>query len=366
MAMSSKRAGFTLVELMIAMIAGAFAVAGVYYLNGISARSYAQQMSVSDLQMSLRSAMEQIRRDVARAGYLAAPTTALLPNCTGALPAAGAGATDNAIQHFQALTVGPSRSVEYNPSNYASSGADVQTLIGANRVAFDDLTMFGNFTTSDAYLTAPLFTDRQTIVLQSTTESFRRSFFTPQANNGAATENYLLFRSTFSAGRMVRVEHGGRFYFRQIAAAGGAWAPGTQPSIPLTAALPTCVETTAWTAVAPVSRIHYGLESDLNPEFARLRANAALPGSRRMLLVRREENTGAVRPQDATALSVANAVPFATLPNTARIVLDYAVEFGISAVHNTQLTQTARPTWNYAITPAELAAVNVAPQNFRS
>ncbi|HEX5659306.1 MAG TPA: hypothetical protein VFX59_19060, partial [Polyangiales bacterium] len=147
---------------------------------------------------------------------------------------------------------------------------------------------------------------------------------------------------------------------------GGTWAAGTQPSIPLTAALPLCVEPTAWTAVAPVSRLHYGLESDLNPEFARLRANTALPGSRRMLLVRREENTGAVRPQDATALSVANAVRFATLANTARIVLDYAVEFGISAVHNTQLTQTARPTWNYAITPAELAAVNVAPQNFRS
>lgn len=359
----NKRAGFTLVELMIAMIAGAFAVAGVYYLNGVSARSYAQQLAVSDAQMSLRSAMEQVRRDVARAGYLAAPTTAVLRNCLGNL--AGNGPSDNTSQQFQAVTVGPSRSLSYAPDVNSNSGTQVNALIGANRVAADDLTMFGNFATADAYLANPVTSSSTVIALQANTESFRRGFFTPGANNGAATANTIAFSDIFAPGRMLRVEHAGRFFFRQIQAR--QWVPPADPQITLAAALPGCVETTGWMAVAPVSRVHYGLESDLTPDFSRLRADASLPGSRRALLVRREETTASAPPPDATSIASAGGgfTALTAMPNTARVVLDYAVEFGVSAVRNTAVAN-ARPTWAYAITPAELAVVNAAPQNFRS
>jgi prepilin-type N-terminal cleavage/methylation domain-containing protein len=363
-----KNAGFTLVELMIAMIAGSFAIAGVYYLNGMSARTYAQQQAVSDAQMSLRSAMEQIRRDVARAGYLAAPATGYLPNCAGVIPGPNQAATDNTSQHFQAITIGRGGSLTYKPDDI-SSGADVTALLktpASNRVSADDLTMFGNFATADAYLANPIGSTHSSIVLQPDTESFRRSFFTPKANGSAAVADYGLFAATFREGRMLRVEHGGRFFFRQIAT-GALWSAGQAPTIPLKTPLPaTCVETTNWMAVAPVSRIHYGLESDQMPDFARLRADPTLPGSRRALLVRREELTDSSAPAAATGITP-NGGAIKSLANGARVVLDYAVEFGLSAVVSTQApTVNVRPTWEHAITTAKIEAANLDPRRFRS
>jgi prepilin-type N-terminal cleavage/methylation domain-containing protein len=361
----NKRAGFTLVELMIAMIAGAFAVAGVYYLNGVSARSYAQQMAVSDAQMSLRSAMEQLRRDVARAGYLAAPSTTLLRNCEGAL--AGNGANNNTSHHFQALAVGTSAlggSTRYAPDVNGSSGTQVAALLGGNPVASDDLTMFGNFVTPDAYLADSHNSNLSTITLQADREAFRRGFFTPAANNGPAAANTAEFQSVFLPGRMLRVEVGGHFYFRLIAAR--SWVPPAAPTVSLASPLPTCLENTQWMAVAPVTRVHYGLESDLTPDFSRLRGDASLPGSRRTMLVRREEFPNSLPPPAAPQIATGGFAPLTAVPNSARVVLDYAVEFGISAVRNTNTTPGGRPTWGYAITPADMEALNRAPGDFRS
>ncbi len=356
-----QRAGFTLVELMIAMVAGAFVVAGVYYLNGISARTYAQQTSVADAQMSLRSAMEQIRRDVARAGYLAAPYTGSLRNCEGVV--SGTGATTTTSHHFQAIAVGPGASTSYAPDVAPNNGTQVAALLGGNPVAADDLTMYGAYASADAFLVDSYQVSNvanPTIPLQINNEAFRRNFFTPAANNGAATANADAFTNTFYAGRMVRIEAGGHFYFRVIQSS--SWTSGA-PTITLASALPTCLENTMWMAVAPVSRIHYGLESDLNPDLARLRANSTLPGSRRLLLVRREERADSLRPPAASNIPAAGALT--AIAGTARAVLDYAVEFGISAVWNSA-ADTARPIFQYAITPTEIAALNAAPQRYRS
>ena len=94
MTQRSARAGFTLVELMIATIAGAFAVAGVYYLNGVSSRMFNEQMRVSETQMSLRGALEQLRRDISRAGYLATANSKILTGCDGAAASLDVSATD--------------------------------------------------------------------------------------------------------------------------------------------------------------------------------------------------------------------------------------------------------------------------------
>src|ERR1700712_5920127 len=112
----SSRAGFTLVELMIALIAGAFAVSAVYYLNGVSSRAFAEQMRVSETQMSLRSAMEQLRRDFSRAGYLGTPNSALVPDCSGV---AGSGNGD----------ISPFTIRSLNVTRDASLAGDVATML---------------------------------------------------------------------------------------------------------------------------------------------------------------------------------------------------------------------------------------------
>jgi prepilin-type N-terminal cleavage/methylation domain-containing protein len=340
----AKRTGFTLVELMIALVAGSFAVAGVYYLNGVTARAFSQQMAVSDSQMSLRSAMEQVRRDFARAGYLGTPSTKIMRDCDGAVNSSGTGGISP--RWLQALRIKQNGSLTYN----APSGTQVAALLdtpSTNKVRADEITLWGNYATADAYLTDPSLNTQSVISFQTTSEAFRRSFFTPAPANGAATEDAAQFTGTFAVGRMLRVEHGGRYWFRDITAS--AWPAGGTPTVTLGTALPDCVEVTGWLAVAPIVRVHYGLESDLGADFTRVRANTALPGSRRPLLVRREENT-------ATGALIAG---------TARVVLDYAVEFGVDAVVNTVGNMTARPTWGYALGAAAETASDT-PEYFRS
>jgi len=340
---SVRRAGFTLVELMIALIAGAFAVTGVYYLNGVSSRSFSEQMRVSETQMSLRSAMEQLRRDFTRAGYLAAPNTDVAPGCGGA---AGAGGQVS-DRPMRALAV------VYDGSNTTPSG--VSPLLGApatNATRVDLLDTWANYATADAYLVDPTTTTGTTIAFQAASESFRRSFYRPKAGNAAAEWDAARFRQVFAIGRMVRVEHNGRFFFRDIV--GPVNATENSPSITISA-MPNCFEPTAWSAVSPLVHYRYAVEADTAAEMGRLKAPAAnkLLGSRRTMLVRREirDQTSTTAPED----------------NTSHLVLDYAVEFSVDAViNNATALLVDRPVFEFRRNGEVTTQSTNAPERFRS
>ena len=59
------RAGFTLIELMVALVAGSFVISGAYYLSDVSARLFNEQIRRAETQMTLRTAGEQLRRESA-------------------------------------------------------------------------------------------------------------------------------------------------------------------------------------------------------------------------------------------------------------------------------------------------------------
>jgi len=343
MALKHKRQGFTLVELMIAVIAGSFAVAGVYYLSGVSARMFGEQMRVSETQLSLRSAMEQLRRDIARAGYLAAPNSTLLPDCGGTLGTIGT--TGVAPRAIRALSVTHNGSV--------SASTTVRDLLGlnplVNQTRADRLDLWGNYATSDAYLVDPTASTSTSIVFQTGSESFRRSFFTPAAGNGAAIYDATAtgrFALTFAAGRMLRIEQDGRFFFRDIQSVNPV---ATGPSVQLTAALPPCFDPSRWTAAAPVMRVSYMVEGDNETDLARVSPATAGVGSRRTLLVRRERT-------DSTDARVAQS---------SRVVLDYAVEFAVDAIVDTSLGGTT-PAWQYTTGSDVTTSWDATPHAYRA
>lgn len=317
----SKSAGFSLVELMIALVAGAFAVAAVYYLNGVSSRAFSEQMRVSDTQMSLRSAMEQLRRDFSRAGYLGTPSSALVPDCDGSKSTTG--------------TIAPRWMRAISVTRDASMTGDVNTMLApaTNKTRADTVDVWGNYVTSDAYLADPERSTLTTIVFQETSEAFRRSFYDPVAGNGTATYNAARFAATFIAGRMIRIENEGRFFFRDIASSSST---AGAVSVTFGVALPYCFVGTSWSAVSPLVHLQYAVESDATADLSRMQSSATaagtgLPGARRAMLVRREW-------RDDTATVVAG---------TARVVLDYAVEFAVDAMINTTASSTGRPAWAY-------------------
>ena len=317
----TKRAGFSLVELMIALVAGAFAVSAAYYLNGVSSRAFSEQMRVSDTQMSLRSAMEQLRRDFSRAGFLGTPSSALVPDCDGTKSTTG----NIAPRWMRAVSV----------TRDGSLAGEVSTMLAAttNKTRADTVDVWGNYATADAYLVDPERSTPTTIVFQETSEAFRRSFYDPVASNGTATYNAARFAATFIQGRMVRIENEGRYFFRDISTVSST---AGSVSVTFSTALPYCFVNTSWSAISPLMHLQYDVESDSTADLARMRSSATaagtgVPGARRTMLVRREW-------RDDTAVVVAN---------TGRVVLDYAVEFAVDAMINTTAATTGRPAWAY-------------------
>lgn len=329
MTVRSTRAGFTLVELMIATIAGAFAVTGVYYLNGISSRMFGEQMRVSETQMSLRGALEQVRRDIARAGYLATPNSKVLAGCAGT-----AGSTDVSATDVRSIAI-----------TRGGSEDAVKTLLetpSINKTRADSLILTGNFATADAYLANPNTSTSAMVYFQLDSESFRRSFFTPNADNTDATFDQARFNTVFRAGRMVRVENEGRMFFRVIAS---TTTSTSSAAVTLTDALPPCFVSTRWTAVSPIMRVRYALEDGKSDDLKRLTAQTAALGSTRPILVRREIAV------DGTALA-----------DTARVVLDYAVEFAVDPI----VWDATKDEFIYALAATERDDANLNPQTIAS
>lgn len=294
--------GFTLIELMVALVAGSFVVAGAYYLSDVSARLFNEQVRRSETQMTLRTAAEQLRRDIGRAGFMAARDTNELWGCSSTQGDA---------------SVAPSR----------EQGVRVTRNAG-----LFSLFLTGNFTTSDQYpLDASSAPGR--LVLSPQREGFRRSFTNPAL--AVFPGNFLpqRFLSAFAPdpnnlavlGRMVSVQDlsNGRIYFSGIVALNPANVNG--PDITINPPLSTiggCIPASmTGLVVAPVSTIRYMIEDPAaDPELRLFRGATTLTGGARRVLVRREI---------AMPVNFGAPVP---IPGTARVVLDFVDSFNIEAV----------------------------------
>ncbi|HET6339704.1 MAG TPA: prepilin-type N-terminal cleavage/methylation domain-containing protein, partial [Polyangiales bacterium] len=89
--------GFTVVELMVSLCVGGIAISSLYAVGAASTRHFREQQRISTTQSSLRSAMNQIKRDFARAGYLATPNVAANGESCGVAPTAPVNDSSNAL-----------------------------------------------------------------------------------------------------------------------------------------------------------------------------------------------------------------------------------------------------------------------------
>jgi prepilin-type N-terminal cleavage/methylation domain-containing protein len=70
-----RRGGFTMIELLIAMAIAGVIGSSIYFVYSGQSRVFYAQESIARMQSELRFAMDTVRADVKRAGYLAAATT---------------------------------------------------------------------------------------------------------------------------------------------------------------------------------------------------------------------------------------------------------------------------------------------------
>jgi type II secretory pathway pseudopilin PulG len=150
--------GFTLVELMVSLVAGLIVTIAVVGLARTATTSFYEEARLSTVEGSVRSASERLRQDLVRTAYMS----------TGNLPLAG----------LDSPTPPPALAVPYgqrishvsgaSPSRYGAitqnlqgirlnvNGSKVATdtthgLATLNGLSPDELILTGNFTTDDAY-----------------------------------------------------------------------------------------------------------------------------------------------------------------------------------------------------------------------
>ena len=79
---AGSNAGFTLIELMLALIIGIITITVAYSLSTGSSRVLGEQHRVSQLQTAVRLALEQVRADIERAGLYATPNSTAEITCS--------------------------------------------------------------------------------------------------------------------------------------------------------------------------------------------------------------------------------------------------------------------------------------------
>lgn len=312
--------GFTLLELMVALVAGLVAILAVYYVSSASARHFHEQQRVAQTQTSVRMALQQIRRDVARAGLFATP---------------------NSQREQQCLT--PPRQVH---AIVFQNDVDTAVLPNAatNGVTADRLRLTGNFVTSDAYFVSTLSGNGGGAFLQTSWQGFRRDFGQWNSNQlrvgGAAMPlgySAAALREVFVTGRMVHVQNAqGYHFFLDVA---GVNADGTTPpQVLFRQNLPiggTCVGGLADGAmISPIAAVEYVVvDPRADAELADLLgvgATAALDqatGRVNSVLVRRDVDLQTNTP----------------IAGTTRVVLEYVADLNYEFVFDDQATPGNAP-----------------------
>ncbi|MCA9532992.1 MAG: prepilin-type N-terminal cleavage/methylation domain-containing protein [Myxococcales bacterium] len=299
-------AGFTLLEMLVALLAGAMTIATVYSLGAGSTRAFQEQNRINQTQAAVRSAMEQVRRDFSRAGFGATPDSGASAS-TGDRGANPAGCSVS--QSFRL------RALEVNNGAYTSTLA----LNGQNAVQADGVILTGNYATGDHYLVSDISAGT-TITLQQTRQSFRRSFGSPLVAQR--------FADAFRVGRWVYlVAETGRRIARQISSVNGATGTITvTPSISVG-----CFGYGRGARISPISRVEYfAVAPAAGNGFAWLLPNGTAAertarGMNQTVLGRRE-------------LQFVNANT--VVANSERVVLEYLAHFDVALTLDTGVTPT--------------------------
>ena len=160
-----RQSGFTLIELMVAMVVGLTAVTAAYSLGSSMSRVFYQEQRTATTQGTSRAAIMELRRDISRAGLFGSPNSDLENRCEAGrptLPRLGGGPLPmGAFQHY---------------ADYDLGVVDPDNLNTALPVRGDRLRVLTSLHLTDQLLVDSVTTDGRTIILDSGNQAYRRTF----------------------------------------------------------------------------------------------------------------------------------------------------------------------------------------------
>ncbi|MBT8468832.1 MAG: prepilin-type N-terminal cleavage/methylation domain-containing protein [Deltaproteobacteria bacterium] len=177
-----RKSGFTLIELMVAMVVGLTAVTSVYSLGAAMSEQFYREQRTATSQGASRAAIMELRRDISRAGLFGSPNAQNEARCEAGnptLPTLGGGNT----------TMG---AFQYYPD------ADLLSVLdpdGDNfpRVSADRLRVLTSLYLTDQLLVDSVSPEGTTVILQTGNQAYRRTFAWGQAAGAftGPTPDYL-------------------------------------------------------------------------------------------------------------------------------------------------------------------------------
>lgn len=325
-----RRAGYSLVELMIALTAGALVISSTYFIGAASSRHFQEQQRIGQTQTAVRLAMDMVQRDLARAGYLGTANSATDQRCRAPV--------------FELQAVQFQNDVD----------SAMIPNAGLNGVSADRLTLVGSYASNDAYFATGLNAAGDSLTLQTSWQAFRRTFGAPPIDATATGP----FASVFTPGRVLRIrtQTGNVFYTTITSATAATGAVAFAPRLGVGGL---CVGGLADGAtVSVLSRIEYRVDDGTGFNSASINpAGSDFIEGRRSYLVRRE-------------------VTFAGLAvaNSETVVLENVVDFNLDFVLDQEANRTLPPSLQrltgLAAAPllgsVAAGAVGAAPQRVRS
>lgn len=374
------RQGFTLVELMVAMVAGLIATTAVYSLGASMSERFFTEHRISTSQSASRSALLQLRSDIARAGLFGTPNANLERTC------------DTTVPQLRDLDGGtfPMGAFQYH-FNEDRGVLDPTNLNPQAR--FDRLRVLTSLYSTDALTVASTNPGGTVVVFRNDDQAFRRMFaWGLRADNGTSLTGEIAGGGlntwegvaatgarAFQTGSVLHIETPeGRHFFRTIANAGttGVAITGTVRAtldVPLpvgTACLPGAAE---GSMAAPLQWVEYAVvdpfdgDSVGTEDFMELdqvfigtmdptEAAAALTAgdlieSPNLVLIRR----------------VLDAQDGNVIPGTTQILAEFVAHFAVDfVIDNTSgTTASPQPGINFVRAPSE-NQVNANPQQVRT
>jgi prepilin-type N-terminal cleavage/methylation domain-containing protein len=299
----ARSAGFTLLEVMMALAVGGIALSSIYAVGAASTRHFREQQRISATQTSLRSAMDQLKRDFQRAGFLATPNVRAPGEACG-LPGApvddaSGGAGTGRLAAISAFN----EHVQPRPTSLDPDDLNTWATV-------DQVTLMGNYATSGEYPGIVVAADGLTVTIPMNWQSFARDF-TEWSGPNAGQCNSVAFANAFPVGRLVRIHTlTERVFFSQVASAtcpsGG---PGTVVLVDRVPAF--CNANLGW--IAPVNTINFQVINAAGDEVTRI-------GGNRVSVLHRTE----VTPNNKAAPLTRPGVNVAF---DDRSILDYVVNF---------------------------------------
>jgi prepilin-type N-terminal cleavage/methylation domain-containing protein len=323
-----RRGGFSLVELMISLTVGGIAITSIYAIGASATRTFHQQQQVASAQTALRNAMNQVKRDVARAGYLFTPManapSGYAPDACAPVSAPLDSGTTGWLAAFSRFT----DNVTISSSN-GNHAVDPTGNNAGNGFSVDELVMFGNYETGSEYPGVTLINDT-TIAIDQDWQSFQRDF-TDWPGGRAGTYMPAWFDQAFMPNRLIRIQttRRRRHYAQIVSVTHPAATSTNDVLVQFTPAIPaTCAAEVTGGWVAPISAIRYFVRDAPTAENERF---AGTTGSFAQLIrsevLPTDKVTAFADPDD-------NTYP--------RVVLDYVVGFNVAFTMNTA-TATGQP-----------------------